>query len=72
MHCLCLKTFALYGSLHYIKLRYKNLLLYYQFVDEDCRCIIKIFFQIKESIIMENRWIEGCNQTGEMQCGIEG
>ena len=28
MHCLCLKTFALYGSLHYIELHYKDLLLY--------------------------------------------
>ena len=28
MHCLCLKTFALYGSLRYIDLHYKDLLLY--------------------------------------------
>ena len=28
MHCLCLKTFALYGSLRYIELHYKDLLLY--------------------------------------------
>ena len=29
MHCLCLKTFALYGSLHYMELHYKDLLLYH-------------------------------------------
>ena len=28
MHCLCLKTFALYGSMYYIELGYKDLLLY--------------------------------------------
>ena len=29
MHCLCLKTFALYGSLRYMELHYKDLLLYF-------------------------------------------
>ena len=53
MHCLCLKTFALYGSLHYIELRYKDLLLYIKILNANyinfenfMFCILTLFYKM--------------------------